>query len=86
MVDQSNSWTEYRRMILDWHEQDIQERKEIREKLEAYQKHSAEKLDAISDALSVMQTERGFVKYLFGIGLPALVALGVSWLGRKFGF
>lgn len=84
-VDSSNGWHEYRRMIIDWHEQDVKERIDIRERLEAQQKETALKLDAISDTLAMMKTERTMAKYFFGVGIPAFISLGVTWFSRKLG-
>jgi hypothetical protein len=80
-----NGWNEYRRMIIDWHAQDVQDRTLIRERLEAHQAEVALKLSAISTQLTELSVERRLAKWVMAIGVPAVISLAVSWLAVKFG-
>jgi hypothetical protein len=73
-MENENGWTEYRRLILDWHE----EEKEFRTK-------TNETLDGINTKLNVLQNQHQVVKWVSGVVLPSTVALMATWLGHKFG-
>jgi len=72
--DSENGWNEYRRMVIDWHEQEVQDRKEIRDRLERQEVAVNTKLDAISIQLAGFHGERRFRQWAVGIIVPAVVS------------
>jgi hypothetical protein len=85
-MDNNNGWGEYRRLVVEWHEQDVAERKEIKESLVEQQQQTTAQLKVILDTLNTIQTERKIAKYFGGIVLPIGVTVGVNWVARKLGF
>jgi hypothetical protein len=71
---ESNGWNEYRRLFLE-------DRRENRERFQTID----EKLDQITEQLTLMRGERQTARWLAGFGIPAIVSLAVSWLAVKFG-
>lgn len=80
-----NGWNEYRRMVVDWHEEDKKERALLAAELAEYRKETSEKLDQISQTLVEFRTQRKAATWFLGIALPGAVSLAVSWLVTKFG-
>lgn len=84
MSPESNGeWSEYRRMILDWHQQEVEERQEIKEKLESYQEATTLKLDTISNQLTALSVEKKFAKWVLSIGIPAAVTIVLTYVLRR---
>ena len=70
-------WNEYRLMIIDWHTQDLEEKKEIRSRLEIQEQSVNAKLDVITAQLAEM---RGYGKartVATNLLVPALVTIAV---------
>jgi len=49
---EDNSWAEYRRMVIDWHTQDVIERLEIKTTLKAHQDLEEAKFEKIEASLA----------------------------------
>jgi len=64
MTDNDQSWVEYRRLVVDWHNED----KKDHERFDA-------SLTAIHKTLIEMKTERRFAGWAAGVLVPAIVAL-----------
>lgn len=75
MAPEDNDWNEYRLMILDWHNQDLIEKKEIRERLERQEKAVTEKLTSIQTTLAKMEAVRAHKITALNLAIPALVSL-----------
>jgi hypothetical protein len=74
----NGEWNEYRRMIVSWHEDEVADRRDIREKLEATNKQVNDKLDGLSTQLAALKTERRVVLVLMGVVAPVVISAGVS--------
>lgn len=77
MSPEDSGWAEYRLMILDWHNQDIAEKKEIRERLESHEKMVTTQLTQIQTTLAEIQGARKLKITTLNLVVPALVALVV---------
>lgn len=77
MGPESNDWNEYRLMILDWHNQDIIEKREIRERLEAQEVRVTTQLSEIQATLAGFTAVKEKRHLILNLVVPALVALGV---------
>jgi len=72
-----NDWNEYRLMIIDWHQQDIKEKADIRNRLEANQLMVTNQLTQIQTTLAEMQGRYGKKQARLNLVVPALVAFFV---------
>lgn len=70
-----DNWNEYRLMILDWHNQDLAEKREIRERLESHEKAVTTQLTAIQTTLAEMKAIRAHKITALNLAIPALVSL-----------
>ena len=75
MGPENSNWNEYRLMILDWHNQDILEKKELRARLERQELLVTEKLTQIQTTLEEIQGSRKRIITTLNLGVPAAVAL-----------
>jgi hypothetical protein len=67
MIQEQDGWTEYRRMIVDWHEDDLRAHERI-----------DKSLTEINKTLIEIRTERKISGWVAGIVLPGFVALMVT--------
>jgi len=73
--EDNSSWNEHRLMILDWHQQDILEKQEIRRALQAQERHVNEKLEAIQTTLTELGARHRLKITTLNLVVPAAVAL-----------
>lgn len=79
MAPESNGeWIEYRRMVIDWHEQEVLERKAIRDRLEAQEHLINSRLDGISRQLDEIAVERKIGKWALGGGIAGFFSLAAT--------
>lgn len=88
-----NGFGEYRRMLLDWHEADVVDRRETAEQLAIYRaNHDAAhlrldtSLQEIFSTLVEIKSERKIAKWIAGIMVPAIVALVATGAAHSFGW
>ena len=62
--DTENGWSEYRMLVVDWHREEVEARKEFREKL-----------DAIALTLTEINTERKLGKWALGGGVAGFLSM-----------
>ena len=74
MAHEDNGWDEYKLLVLDT----IKRMDTRLESIDAKQ-------DTLSLQFSKLEQDAKAAKYFGGLILPAGVALGVSWIGRKLG-
>jgi len=74
MAGETNGWDQYKLLVLD-----------ALERIEDRQEKVTIQLDVVSDSVKELRTEIKTVKYIGGVGLPVVVSLVVSWIGRKIG-
>lgn len=74
----SNGWSEYRRMIISWHEDEVAARKEIQQQFIASNAVINAKLDSLDRSLGSLKHERRIVLVLMGIIAPILLSAVVS--------
>lgn len=72
MVD--NGWDEHKLLVLD-----------ALRRIEGKQDTLSGQVTDLRTEVKVMQSEGKLAKYFGGLILPASVALGVSWVGRRLG-
>ena len=75
MSPEDNGWAEYKLMILDWHNQDIEEKREIRARLEAHEKAVTTQLTEIQTTLAEIKGVRAARRTFHNIGIPAVVTI-----------
>jgi hypothetical protein len=69
-----NGFSEYKQLILA----SMQEQAEFRKEME-------KRFDSLHTEFVELKTEAKAAKWFGGIALPAVISIGVSWLGRKLG-
>ena len=74
----NGEWIEYRRMIVSWHEDEVDARRDILRRLEDSDKLVNSKLDNLGAQLSALKTERRVVLVLMGVVAPILISAAVS--------
>jgi hypothetical protein len=62
-------------MVIDWHEQDVQERKDTRKRLDDYEDSVTSRLDGISLQLAEICVERKIGKWALGGGIAGFLSL-----------
>ena len=72
--DETNGWAEYRKLF----QQELEDNRRFRET-------TNQSLDSINVRLTEIGVERRIGKWLLGVGVPALVALGVSLASKILG-
>jgi hypothetical protein len=82
---EENGWAEYRRLVLSWHDDDVRERREIRERLEKHQEEESIILRDINNALAELKFQSKALRWIGGVGVPAFVALLVAYISHRLG-
>lgn len=70
-----DSWIEYRRMIVSWHEDEVKARESF-----------TKALDEINATLNTMKAERKVTAWVAGVLVPAVVALGSVGVAHAMGW
>lgn len=89
--DNTNDWVEYKRLVLDWHEQDIIEKIEIKNKLEAQEKSVNDKLDALTTTVQgiglTLERRKGIglaVNYVLAILIPLVISVSSCYVQKQY--
>lgn len=75
MTKEENGWDEHKLLVLA-----------ALKRIEEQQNGLMGQFQELRNNFTELQTEARTAKYFGGIVLPAAVALGFSWVGRKLGF
>lgn len=84
--DSNGPWEEYRRMIISWHEDEVAERRVIKEALVKYQSENSEEHQEIMTKLTTILTERDNTRRWTGPTTAAIISAVVVGVAKALGF